>query len=272
MLCIWAISVSQSYATMEDGSGGWKVNVTDIYDKETKTIDTHECEKYPERCKDEVKVQIEWKALTNEDDKDTWVDDAIDTAQDYNSTRSNRRKNEMWDVDDDGDRAPTRYERWVNELWDKEIDAWDRTQSHNSSRSNRTEWIRMSDVEIEDCRWNPPKCRDELEARMMESQIKVRTDDEVWCWGRAWSHCSPEVREERREILKERLNVKEAQYNRLQRQLEPRVSRLFQRLSEEERDTLSERLASLVEQHQESSNARLLAAILVLQELLESVE
>ncbi|MCH8518187.1 hypothetical protein LAT59_00275 [Candidatus Gracilibacteria bacterium] len=238
---IFVGSLSFVSAAQEDTSSN-ETRKVDTRDTQTKTVDAHECERYPERCPDVRPIKVETK-----------TDDFRDT-------------------DDDGDIVPTRYERSASELGDTENNKVEGAKTYNSTRSNRTGGIFIGDNEIEDCKWDPPKCRDELEVRIMESQIKVRTDDTLWCWGRAGRECPTELREERRDILKDRLQVEQRQYQRLRLQFKPRVERLFERLSEEEYDRLSERLASLIEQHQDSSNTRLLAAILVLQELLESVE
>ena len=55
--------------------------------------------------------------------------------------------------------------------------------NYNNTRSNKSNII-ISDSEIEDCKWDPPKCRDELEARIMQERIQVRDDHSLWCWGR----------------------------------------------------------------------------------------
>jgi len=77
-------------------------------------------------------------------------DDLVDPAQDYNSTRSNRRKNEMGDIDDDGDGIDTIDEVKVNvksesnmfmEFEDVEGERATEVEApegdYNSSRSNK---------------------------------------------------------------------------------------------------------------------------------------
>lgn len=198
-----------------------------------------------------------WYSYEKDDIIDT-NDDAIDTAQDYNSTRSNRRKNEMIDDSRDLDYKNDSLTDTQNILPKADYQDF---YSDNDIIPTRIE--KVTDIKQTRSEWDTEKLRN--------ARIQVKDDSTLWCWGKAARGCSPEVREERREIMKERLQIEAWQYQRLQKQFQPRVQRLFERLSEEEYDRLSERLASLIEQHQDWGNIRLLSAILALQELLESV-
>ena len=200
-----------------------------------------------------------------------WV--VAQDAQDYNSSRSNKAWGEMHirdtetskerisqpencrleNSDCDDTNPDIRPSRWTPDYLDLDSD--------NDSIPDSIERVNIRQTQAERER-----------ERIQNERIQIRDDNSLYCWGRAWIQCWAEVRQERREILKERLQIQRMQYQRLQRQFQPRVQRAFERLSEEEYDKLSERLAGLLEQHQDSWNARLLAAILALQEILESIE
>ena len=261
-------SVSYAYVTQKDWDESSVINTHE----RIQAVDAHECEKYPDRCPD-YKKEVEIQATEIDDCK--WYPERCKKEEQAQQVQIQLDAHECEKYPDrcpDYHKKETRSDVGGNVSPGQGNNTIQWARTHNSTRSNRTEWIFVSDNEIEDCKWDPPKCRDQIAAQIQEQRIQLRTDNSLWCWGRAARHCSQEMRQERREILKERLHIQQREYNWLHRQLQPRVERLFEGLSEEERDRLFERFTTLMEQHQESNNTRLLAAILILQEALEDVD
>ena len=66
-------------------------------------VDTDHAERRVDPDLDTDQSQVEWQMRTEQNDEDIVDDDDIVFAQDYNSTRSNKRENEFFDPDDDAE-------------------------------------------------------------------------------------------------------------------------------------------------------------------------
>ncbi len=291
----------QNHNSSRSNETEWIISSENV---DAKALDSHECEKYPDRCPD-YKVSEEFQQVEIDDCK--W-----DPAKCRQEAESNNV--EALDVHE-CERYP---DRCPDYKVSDEVEA-----NYNNSRSNRS--TINSDLEIDDCKWNPAKCKqeaesnsvkaldvhecerypdrcpdyevsDEVEVRDLDSdddwisdssvnittdnndkatpklyqgRLKISENGELYCWGKTSRECSKEEREQKRESLKEHLQINKMQYSRFKNQFKPRVEAVFERLSEERYERVSQKIARLVEKNQDSENKTMLAAILTLQELLD---